>query len=116
MRARPAPQSVRYALGAVEYRYHLLHGAAVQSAIAALEQAHNPINEVRGWLAASYANAGHLPKARAALEESLRVAEGDMAIFRVGNSKTGRPIGMARSSTAIRRTSIICSTRYAKQG
>ena len=52
-----------------------------EDAIAALEQAHNPINEVRGWLAASYANAGHLPKARAALEEFLRVAEGDMAVF-----------------------------------
>jgi adenylate cyclase len=41
----------------------------------------DPINEVRGWLAASYAGAGRLEEARATLEEFLRVAEEDMAIF-----------------------------------
>jgi len=50
-------------------------------AIAALKQARDPINEVRGWLAASYAQAGRLAEARAALEEFLRIAESDMAVF-----------------------------------
>ena len=50
-------------------------------AIATLKQARDPINEVRGWLAASYAHAGRLEEARAMLEEFLRVAETDMAIF-----------------------------------
>jgi TolB-like protein/class 3 adenylate cyclase/Flp pilus assembly protein TadD len=50
-------------------------------AIASLRQARDPINEVRGWLAASYAHAGRLEEARATLEEFLRVAETDMAVF-----------------------------------
>ena len=50
-------------------------------AIAALEHARNPINEVRGWLAASYAQAGRLQEARATLDEFLRIAETDMARF-----------------------------------
>ena len=50
-------------------------------AIATLRQARDPINEVRGWLAASYAHAGRLQEARATLEEFLRVAEFDMAVF-----------------------------------
>ena len=50
-------------------------------AIAALKQARDPINEVRGWLAASYAQAGRLPEARATLAEFLRIAESDMAVF-----------------------------------
>ena len=52
-----------------------------EEAIATLRQARDPINEVRGWLAASYAHAGRLSEARATLEEFLRVAESDMAIF-----------------------------------
>ena len=50
-------------------------------AIATLRQARDPINEVRGWLAASYAHAGRLQEARATLEEFLRTAESDMAAF-----------------------------------
>jgi TolB-like protein/cytochrome c-type biogenesis protein CcmH/NrfG len=50
-------------------------------AIATLRTIKDPINEVRGWLAASYAGAGRLEEARATLEEFLRVAEEDMAIF-----------------------------------
>ena len=50
-------------------------------AIAALRQVRDPINEVRGWLAASYAQAGCLPEAKAKLDEFLRVAETDMAVF-----------------------------------
>ena len=50
-------------------------------AIADLRSIKRPINEVRGWLAASYAGAGRLEEARATLEEFLRVAEEDMAIF-----------------------------------
>jgi adenylate cyclase len=52
-----------------------------EEAIAALKHARNPINEVRGWLAASYAQAGRLPEARATLDEFLRIAETDMAVF-----------------------------------
>ena len=50
-------------------------------AIASLRTIKDPINEVRGWLAASYAGAGRLDEARATLEEFLRVAEEDMAVF-----------------------------------
>jgi TolB-like protein/DNA-binding SARP family transcriptional activator len=50
-------------------------------AIESLRQARDPINEARGWLAASYAQAGRLQEGRATLEEFLRVAETDMAIF-----------------------------------
>src|SRR5262249_48782229 len=50
-------------------------------AITALRQARDPINEVRGWLAASYAHAGRLVEARATLDEFLRIAETDMAVF-----------------------------------
>jgi tetratricopeptide (TPR) repeat protein len=50
-------------------------------AITALRQARDPINEVRGWLAASYAQAGRLQEARATLEEFLQVAQSDMAVF-----------------------------------
>ena len=52
-----------------------------EDAIAALTQAHHPINEVRGWLAASYAHAGYLSEARATLQEFLAIAESDMAVF-----------------------------------
>ncbi|WP_190234218.1 BTAD domain-containing putative transcriptional regulator [Mesorhizobium sp. M4A.F.Ca.ET.050.02.1.1] len=52
-----------------------------QEAITALKQARNPINEVHGWLAASYAQAGLLQEARSTLEHFLRVAEQDMAVF-----------------------------------
>ena len=50
-------------------------------AVAALTQAHKPINEVRGWLAASYAHAGRIAEARATLDEFLHVARTDMAVF-----------------------------------
>jgi TolB-like protein len=52
-----------------------------EEAIASLKQVRDPINEVRGWLAASYASAGRLTEAKATLEEFLRVAEHDMAVF-----------------------------------
>jgi tetratricopeptide (TPR) repeat protein len=50
-------------------------------AIAALKQVRNPINEVRAWLAASYAQAGRLDEAKAALDEFMRVARSDMVVF-----------------------------------
>lgn len=50
-------------------------------AIASLKRARDPINEVRGWLAASYAHAGREEEARTTLQEFLRVAETDMAVF-----------------------------------
>jgi adenylate cyclase len=46
-----------------------------EEAIVALRQARNPINEVRGWLAASYAHAGRLQEARAMLEEFPGIRE-----------------------------------------
>jgi TolB-like protein/Tfp pilus assembly protein PilF len=52
-----------------------------EEAITTLKRVRDPINEVRGWLAASYAHAGHLTEARATLEEFLRVAEHDMTLF-----------------------------------
>jgi TolB-like protein/Tfp pilus assembly protein PilF len=52
-----------------------------EEAIASLKQARDPINEVRGWLAASYAQAGRLQEARAALEEFLSIAELEIAVF-----------------------------------
>jgi len=52
-----------------------------KEAIATLIQIHEPINEVRGWLAASYAHAGRIEEAKAMLREFLGVAEHDMAIF-----------------------------------
>jgi len=50
-------------------------------AITALKHVRNPINEVRAWLAASYAQAGRLDEAKAALDEFMRVARSDMAVF-----------------------------------
>ena len=50
-------------------------------AITALKQVRNPINEVRAWLAASYAQAGRLDEAKAALDEFMRVAQSDMAVI-----------------------------------
>ena len=52
-----------------------------EEAIATLKQVHNPNNEVRCWLAASYAAAGHLPEARAMLSEFLAVAERERPSF-----------------------------------
>jgi adenylate cyclase len=48
-------------------------------AIRCLRSIKSPINEVRGWLAASYAQAGKLEQARRALEEFLRAGEVEMA-------------------------------------
>jgi len=50
-------------------------------AIAALKQAHNPTSEFRCWLAASYAAAGRVDEARAALAEFLAAAARDMERF-----------------------------------
>lgn len=50
-------------------------------AIATLKQVRDPINEVRGWLAVSYAHAGRREEARTMLKEFLAAAERDMAIF-----------------------------------
>jgi TolB-like protein len=50
-------------------------------AIETLKQAHNPTYELHCWLAASYAAAGRLAEARAALQEFLAAAEHDMARF-----------------------------------
>ena len=60
---------------------HCFTARRYDQAIAMLKQVRDPINEVRGWLAASYAHAGRLQEARSTLEEFLRVAEFDMASF-----------------------------------
>jgi TolB-like protein/Tfp pilus assembly protein PilF len=52
-----------------------------KEAIAALSQIPEPINEIRGWLAASYAQDGRPTEARASLDEFLRVAKHDMAVY-----------------------------------
>ena len=52
-----------------------------EEAITAFRQARDTNNELRGWLAASYAQAGRVQEAKAMLEEFLRVAESDMAVF-----------------------------------
>jgi len=52
-----------------------------REAIAVLNQIPEPINEIRGWLAASYAHAGQLAEAKASLDEFLRVAKRDMVVY-----------------------------------
>ncbi len=67
--------------------FHWLRGIAYftsgryKDAIMDLRSIKSPINEVRGWLAASYAQAGRLEEARAMLEEFLHIAEQEMAVF-----------------------------------
>jgi len=50
-------------------------------AIDSFKQMVDPINEVRGWLAASLGHAGRLQEAAAMLDEFLRVAEREMEDF-----------------------------------
>ncbi len=50
-------------------------------AIGILRTIKDPVNEVRGWLAASYAGAGRYDEARATLTVFLRIAEDDMVEF-----------------------------------
>jgi TolB-like protein/class 3 adenylate cyclase len=52
-----------------------------REAIAVLSQIPEPINEIRGWLTASYAQAGRLTEAKASLDEFLRVAKRDMVVY-----------------------------------
>ncbi len=52
-----------------------------EDAITDLRSINSPINEARGWLAASYAHAGQLDEARAMLEKFLQIAEQEMAVF-----------------------------------
>lgn len=60
-------------------------------AIAAFAQIPEPINEVRGWLAASYAHAGRLKDAKACLEHFLRVAREDMVVYPGNRLKDWEP-------------------------
>jgi adenylate cyclase len=50
-----------------------------EAAIAAFRQTHEPLDELFGWLAASYALNGQTDEARAAMNEYLRRAERNMA-------------------------------------
>jgi tetratricopeptide (TPR) repeat protein len=52
-----------------------------ETAITCMKEIVSPINDVRGWLAASYAQAGRLDEARATMEEFLRLAEADTEVF-----------------------------------
>ena len=65
--------------------------ARYSDAIAAFRTNEAPINQERGWLAASYAQAGRLDEARAHLESFLCVAEKEMAV------PPGRTVGAWRS-------------------
>jgi TolB-like protein/Flp pilus assembly protein TadD len=60
-------------------------------AIEVLNQIPEPANEIRGWLAASYAHAGRLTEARAALAEFLRIAKEDMAVYPGNRLKDWEP-------------------------
>jgi TolB-like protein/Tfp pilus assembly protein PilF len=52
-----------------------------REAIDVFNQIPEPINEFRGWLAASYAQEGRLIEARRSLDEFLRVAKRDMVAY-----------------------------------
>ena len=52
-----------------------------EAAIRSLKQVANPNTEVRGWLAASLAMNGRTAEAKAMLDDLLRLAESDMAVF-----------------------------------
>jgi Flp pilus assembly protein TadD len=52
-----------------------------EAAIRSLKQVANPNTEVRGWLAASLAMNGRTVEAKAMLDDLLRLAESDMAVF-----------------------------------
>lgn len=52
-----------------------------REAIDAFNQIPEPINEIRGWLAASYAQAGRLTEAKRSLDEFLHVAKRDMVVY-----------------------------------
>ena len=52
-----------------------------EDAIEDLSSIDSPINEVRGWLAASYAHAERLEEAKAMLEIFLQTAEREMSVF-----------------------------------
>jgi TolB-like protein len=59
----------------------LFTGHRYEAAIRSLKQVADPCTEVRGWLAASLAMAGRTAEAKAALDDFLRLAESDMAVF-----------------------------------
>lgn len=50
-------------------------------AIAVLNQIPEPINEIRGWLTACYAQVGRLTEAKASLDDFLRIARHDMVVY-----------------------------------
>jgi len=60
-------------------------------AIATFTQIPEPINEVRGWLAASYAHAGRLKDAKSCLDHFLNVASQDMVIYPGNRLKDWEP-------------------------
>jgi tetratricopeptide (TPR) repeat protein len=67
-------------------------------AIAALKQVRNPINEVRAWLAASYASRPRPDDAKAALDEFMR-GQSDMVVFPGRTLKDWEPYWHAIIST-----------------
>ncbi len=52
-----------------------------ETAVTCMKEIVSPINDVRAWLAASYAQAGRLDEARSAMEEFLSSAEAEAATF-----------------------------------
>ena len=65
----------------MDQRRDLVLRASLRGGDSALSQIPEPINEIRGWLAASYAQAGRLVEAKHILEEFLRLAKQDMVIY-----------------------------------
>jgi TolB-like protein/DNA-binding SARP family transcriptional activator len=62
-----------------------------EEAITSLKQVRNPINEVHAWLACSFAQAGRLDEAKATLDQFMRVARSDMAVFPGSTLKDWEP-------------------------
>jgi tetratricopeptide (TPR) repeat protein len=52
-----------------------------REAVTVLSQIPEPINEIRGWLAASYAHAGRPAEAKVCLNEFFRMAKTDMMVY-----------------------------------
>jgi adenylate cyclase len=68
-----APNWINWLRGIAYYTAH-----RYADAIRSLKSIGSPMNEVRGWLAASYAQSGKLDQARTALEAFMRAASAEM--------------------------------------
>lgn len=76
-------------------------------AIATFKQIPEPHNEVRGYLAASFAYLDRRAEANAMMEDFLRIAERDMPASRDAGSETGTITGAIRPCISARRITTI---------